>query len=243
MSADPGKDKIPDAYDVKGRPLYYHPPEGLDEAAHSPAVEAEKPQHQENKALVKLRHDRSVSEYPEYELGEDEYVEVATRRHKVGLIMIWAGEAIACVVVACLWIFMLVAKDLPISIDGKGTFYISVVAVMLLVLLLLSGWIGAMIYKGNTLVVTNKRIIQRITRGLFDHSMQTIDLVSVEDASYKQSGFVETIFGYGTIRMATVGDETTYQMTFVENPAAQVKEIGKAIRAAKEKSHHRPYSS
>ena len=237
MNEDKGGDKIPDAYDVDGRPLYYHPPtdEAIEQRMGAGSDSEENPK-KVDKALVKLWHDRSVSDYPFLDLEKDEYVEVAVVRHKIGLIMIWVGEVVAIVVMMVLWVLLTTnSSAIMPNLNGDGKFYMSMAILAVCALMLASGWIGTMIYMGNCFIVTNRRAIQKISSGLFDKTLQTIVLISVEDVSYRQSGFFQTILGYGSIRLSTVGDETTYQFNFVLNPSEQVKSIVKVVNAAKKK--------
>ena len=65
-----------------------------------------------------------------------------------------------------------------------------------------------------------------------------VSLGSIEDASYKQHGILQTILNYGTIRLSTEGDETTYRFAYVSNPNKQVAILNDAIEAFK---NGRPY--
>ena len=81
--------------------------------------------------------------------------------------------------------------------------------------------------------MTNERVIQEIQESLFSRREQTVSLGSIEDASFHQSGIVQTLFNYGTIRLSTEGEETTYIFRYVANPRAQVAVLNNAIEAFK----------
>ena len=57
----------------------------------------------------------------------------------------------------------------------------------------------------------------------------TIAPSSIEDASFRQSGIIQTVFNYGTIRLSTEGEETTYIFHFVARPREQIAVINNAI--------------
>jgi Bacterial membrane flanked domain. len=224
MTNDKGRDKIPDAYDVEGRPLFYHPASD-DAIRKSEKTEGTKGR-RSKAALVKLRHDRSANDYPDLKLGEDEYVELSVVRHKIGYFLIWVGEVSAIVLLLTLWIVMMTTEEPVISgLNPEAKGYISVAIFAVCLLSFLFGWIGMMIYKNNHFYVTNKRVIQHAMHGLFDRTVQTIDLDSVEDISYRQSGILQILINYGTIRLSTIGDETTYQFNFVQEPKEQIRGI------------------
>lgn len=42
-----------------------------------------------------------------------------------------------------------------------------------------------------------------------------------------------TCSGYGSLRLSTEGDETTYRFSFVENPSKQVALLNNAVEAFK----------
>ena len=71
--------------------------------------------------------------------------------------------------------------------------------------------------------------------GLFTRSSNVIELSRIEDVSFKQNGFFDYIFRIGTIRMSTVGDETTYTFPFVDTPTDEVNLIAHLIHLAKER--------
>ena len=55
--------------------------------------------------------------------------------------------------------------------------------------------------------------------------MNVIDLVSVEDVSFKQAGLFEHLFEVGTLRMSTIGDETTYIFKYLDTPTDELETI------------------
>jgi len=107
------------------------------------------------------------------------------------------------------------------------------VALLLSILTLLGGYIAAFVYNANRFYMTNESVIQNIQFGLFTNHQQTVSLGNVEDASYMRHGIIQTIFDYGTIRLSTQGDETTYRFTFAAKPEKQVAKLNNAVEAFK----------
>jgi hypothetical protein len=68
---------------------------------------------------------------------------------------------------------------------------------------------------------------------LFARKEQTVSLANIEDASFDQHGIIQMLFNYGSIRLSTEGDETTYRFTYVSNPKKQIELLNNAVEAFK----------
>ncbi|MBQ3430411.1 PH domain-containing protein [Candidatus Saccharibacteria bacterium] len=188
-------------------------------------------------SLARIRHARSKQEFPFLPLEEGEYVELAIERSKLGLVLIWAGEIIA--ILGAIFIALTVLASLNtnayIDVPGSAMPYFYMILVSLILVLIVSGVIGTKVYQGNQMFITNKRVFQNSMSGLFTRSSNVIELSRIEDVSFKQNGIFDYIFKIGTIRMATVGDETTYTFPFVDTPTDEVNLIAHLIHLAKER--------
>jgi len=187
--------------------------------------------------LATLRHARSAKDFPEVDLEEGEYVELAIRRSKKGLILIWAGEVVGFAVLTL--ILVLLKKDDDggvLGLNGVAMGYLYLVIVALYGIMLVSGLVGTFIYKSNLLVITNKRAIQKIRSNLLSSSTNIINLKSVEDVSFHKSGAFDYLFHLGTIRLSTVGDETTYTFPYVDTPRDELKLIASLVHKVKDRS-------
>ena len=89
------------------------------------------------------------------------------------------------------------------------------------------------IYYGNKLFVTNRKVIQFIMISPISTSINIIDLFSIEDASFRQDSLIQKLFHFGTLRLATVGDETTYTFTYSDIKPEELKAVTDLISAAK----------
>lgn len=228
----------PVAYDNEGRPLYAAPPvysqvpplQSTPQVVHlSRAVEPIKP---EVTPEVKARHDESAALYPSLNLSESEFVISAVRRHPIGL---FAPVSVTVLLVA---IILSLTINLPaimgtIGVEGGdlGPLYLG--GVLLTILFLLGGYIAIWVYVNNRFFLTNESVIQEIQSSLFSHHEQTVSLSNIEDASYEQKGIIQSLFNYGSIRLSTEGDETTYRFSYVAHPKKQIAILNNAVEAFK----------
>lgn len=190
-----------------------------------------------NQDLAKVRHARSAKDFPEIDLQDDEYVELAIDRSKRGLILIWASEALGFVALTILLVILSTSGTAILNLNDTASSYLYMLIFALYGILIISGVVGTYIYRQNHLFITNKRVIQRIRSNLLASSTNIIDLQSIEDVSFKQAGLFHYIFKIGTIRMSTVGDETTYTFPFVDTPRDEIKVITNLVTKAKSKLH------
>jgi uncharacterized membrane protein YdbT with pleckstrin-like domain len=94
-------------------------------------------------------------------------------------------------------------------------------------------YIVVWVYQNNKFFLTNESVIQEIQTTLFAHNEQTVSLSNIEDASYTQHGLVQQLLGYGSIRLSTEGDETTYRFHYVTNPKKHIATLNNAVEAFK----------
>ena len=182
--------------------------------------------------LLKIRHDRSVKDFPFLTLDDDEYVEFAFKRAKIWLLMIIGTIAAAISIVLFAFLMILMGQS---YIDATARNFLYLILALIIVFGLIAAWIAVIVYRGNQMFITNKRVIQLIMKSPVVKSVNMIDLPSVEDASFHQTGFLQTTLHYGTFRLSTVGDETTYTFPYSDISSADLRAVSKLITSAKEK--------
>lgn len=185
-----------------------------------------------DESLAKIRHERSKRDFPELNLEEDEYVEFAFRRARICLFMIFVGIFFSVVVI--LMAFLLAILGQPM-LDEMGKNFIFIILSALLAAAIIIGVIAIVIYRHNRIFVTNKHVIQVVMDSLVSTSVNVIDLISIEDASFHQNGILQTLFHYGTFRLATVGNETTYTFKYSDISSSDLNAVTKVITEAKKK--------
>ena len=228
----------PVAYDNQGRPLYAHPaatnnvpPQMVYVARpHSP----EAPYISEE---VRRKAEESHKKYSNLNLSNGEYVIAAVRRHPIGLVQIWLAVIIMIIAVAGSFSMFLLSDNSPL-LSVFGNYDAAQSATMALIALatfvaLLGGLAATYIYENNRFYLTNESVIQEVQTGLFRKYEQTVSLSNIEDASYAQSNPLQLILSYGSIRLSTEGDETTYRFSYVANPKKHIAMLNNAVEAFK----------
>lgn len=190
----------------------------------------------------KLRHDRSIARYPHLNLSEGEFVLLDIRRHPIGMLLPVSATSLILVALSMLLVFY--PTDIGIGGLPLPSFEAILWPVLLFMLLVaMGGLIAVWVYLQNQFYMTNESVIQEIQHSLFSRHEQTVSLGSIEDASFKQHGIVQTLLNYGTIRLSTEGEETTYRFAYVSNPREQVATLNNAIESFKNGRPVDPYEN
>lgn len=190
----------------------------------------------------KMRHERSAKLYRHLNLSDGEFVILDIKRHPIGLtIPVLATALILVVLSAILVLYPTDASAIGLPLPSFEAILWPVLLVMLLIAM--GGLIAVWVYLQNRFYMTNESVIQEIQQSLFARHEQTVSLGSIEDASYKQYGILQTMLNYGTIRLSTEGEETTYRFAYVANPREQVAVLNNAIEAFKNGRPVDPYEN
>lgn len=189
------------------------------------------PEHPTVSPETEKRHKESKDKYPNLNLSYGEYVISDVKRHPVGLAFIWifTGFTIAA----------LVAFATVLLTDQRGSLE-SLLALPLLfvaILMFVGGAIATHVFQANRFYLTNESVIQNVQNSLFNKRLQTVSLGNIEDASFTQDGILPHIFGFGSLRLSTEGDETTYRFNYASQPEKQIATLNNAVEAFK---HGRP---
>ncbi|MBQ3353051.1 PH domain-containing protein [Candidatus Saccharibacteria bacterium] len=180
--------------------------------------------------LVKIRHERSKKDFPGVSFHDDEYVEFAFRRATICLYGILGVTFGGLMLILLAFLFVLLGQD---RLDEMGKHFLFIILFALLAAAIIISIIALKIYNGNKLFVTNKRVIQLIMNTLVSGSVNVIDLSSVEDVSFRQDTILQKLFHFGTLRLATVGDETTYTFKYSDISPEELKAVSKLVSVAK----------
>lgn len=180
--------------------------------------------------LAKIRHERSKKDFPGLKLDEGEYVEFFFRRAKVCLKLIWWATFAGVVVILLGFLLVLMGQD---SIDEMGKRFMFIMLFALLAAAVIIWMMALKIYNGNKLYITNKHVTQMVMHSPVSTSINIIDLESVEDASFHQKNLMQKLLHYGTLRLSTVGDETTYTFPFSDISTDELRAVTELITNAK----------
>ena len=196
------------------------------------------------KELIKLHHARSAKDFPELRLEENEFVELAISRSNLGVVLMWgaAGFGYLALFIAILFLEFN-AADASSVLGGFAKSYLYLIILILFCIITAAAFISTKVYRANRLYVTNKRLIHHQANSLFSKSVNVIELLAIEDVSFMQENIADHFFKLGTIRMSTVGDETTYVFKYVNTPKDELDTITHLVHLEKEKTkrrHRRP---
>lgn len=234
----------PVAYDTEGRPLYLHPqqtnpptspPQNI--VTHD-GMQVVQVTRSTDPVAVKVseetmqRHMESKKKYPILNLSDGEYVVANIDRHPIGIFAIWGITSLIIALIVGCWSLLLIHPNIERNIIPPSSVpMVSAVALALVVLALAIGWIAIVIFKGNKFFLTNESVIQNIQASLLSQKEQTINLENIKDASFTQKGFIQNIFGYGSIKLSTEGSNEEYFFTLVSNPHHQIAIINNVVEA------------
>lgn len=232
---DPIDYSKPVAYDTNGQPLYAHPPKvGTDTHQVVHMARPLEPSPLPISSELQKKHELSKNRYPQLNLSQGEYVISAVRRHPIGLLPIFfvvgagiIGLSVLTGVYANSYQNSANQSSLP-SIEAM-----TLIALLVGVLFAIGGFIAVYIYTNNKFFLTNESVIQEIQHSLFNKHEQTVSLGNIEDASFRQESIIATMFNYGSIRLSTEGDETTYRFSYVSNPKKHIATLNNAVEAFK----------
>ena len=180
--------------------------------------------------LVKIRHERSLKDFPNLRLEDDEYVEFAFSRARICLLMILCGTAGGLIFILLAFLLILIGQSM---LDDMGRNFLLIILFALLAAAVLTGLVALRVYRGNKLYITNKHVTQFVMNSLVSGSINIIDLASVEDVSFRQDSLLQKLFHYGTLRLSTVGDETTYTFKYSDISASDIRAVTKLISESK----------
>jgi hypothetical protein len=246
----------PVAYDAEGRPLYAAPQpqeQSTQEAVNQPVAQQQTggsvsvtgsgkqvvhvarstepiPVHISEETRRKNEESRRL--YPWLNLSEHEYVIRMIPRHSIG---IWAPTIVMMFAITIVSVFMFCYPDIARAIGMPRSMHPQIILICLMTITLfgIGLYMAIWVYMQNRFFLTNESVIQEIQLSLFSKREQTVSLMNIEDSSYSQKGILQTFFNYGSIRLSTEGDETTYRFSYVANPKAQVAILNNAVEAFK----------
>lgn len=185
------------------------------------------------------RHEESLRKYPRVHLSKGEYVAMEVRRHPIGLISIWTLIIVLVILTLAILPFYSMNRESIASIFSihpgalPTTTALTLPIFALAALFLLGGLVAVYVYNSNLFYLTNESIIQYIQSSIFSTKEQQINLVNIDDVSYRQQGILQQVLNYGTVRVSTEGDERNpYVFYFVAKPQLVVRTINDAMEEA-----------
>lgn len=147
--------------------------------------------------------------------GEEELVII--HKHPFGIAIIYLETIFAYIVS-----FGLISFTLPQFAGegalGRASTWIGVAAVIVLAFLIIFLLIATAIYRQSKLTITNKNLTELSQIGLFNRSVSELSMSNVEDVKAEQRGIFASIFGFGTLRIETAGEQENFKFTYCPRP-------------------------
>jgi hypothetical protein len=185
------------------------------------------------------RYEDSVRRYPRIHLTKGEYVVMEVRRHPIGILSIWGLTVVMVLIALAIIPFYSATKEqiadtFSVGISSMPTVAaVALPSIALAAVFVVGGVVAAYVYNGNLFYLTNESIMQFEQNSIFSTKEQQINLVNVDDVSYRQQGVLQHMLNYGTIRVSTEGDERNpYIFYFVARPQLVVRTINDAMEDA-----------
>lgn len=160
-------------------------------------------------------------------LDNDELILCDARQHPFGIITVY----LLCLM-GLVGSFLLITVFLPDYFGTSAQVYsiIALLSVVVGIFLVVAMVVASYVYRQSRLTVTSKNVIQVLQGGVFTRKISQISLANVEDVTSQQTGVLAQVFGFGTVKVETAGE----QANFVFNYAPQPARIAKIILNAKD---------
>lgn len=175
----------------------------------------------------------SKNQLPGIAFENGEHLVLVIKPTKLIPIGFWAGAFLCSALLISASILINGGSNLIFTLDTTARSFFMMIILVVLGTIWIATLISTHVYSGNRLYVTNKRLIQNVVTSLFSSSTNVIDLVAVEDVSFKKSGIFEHLFSIGTLRMSTIGSETTYTFKNVDTPTDELETITHLVHIEK----------
>jgi hypothetical protein len=78
--------------------------------------------------------------------------------------------------------------------------------------------VGLWVYRHNYILVTDRHLIQVEQHGLFSRQVDQVSLGRLQDVSGVKSGFLATLWNFGTVTIQSAGEQRQFVFTRVPAP-------------------------
>ncbi len=86
-------------------------------------------------------------------------------------------------------------------------------------------------YALNTVIITDRRIVENEQIGLFNRRVAELHLYRVQDVATHTEGFIETLLSFGTVSVQTAAEEREFVFKRVPHPERIKDAIMQAVNA------------
>lgn len=179
------------------------------------------------KEIAAKKHEESKQKYPEIKLSEKEYIVQVVERHSAGIIMIWAGFALAVIVIM---IILAVYAAITSGTNAPSPMALGLLMIPIVGILAIFSLAATRVYRNNRLYVTSENIIMIMQDSPFHSKGQTIPLISIEAVTYRKEGILNSMTDMGALEFiieGTAGEH--HRFSYVHHPLQCAEEVSIAI--------------
>lgn len=159
---------------------------------------------------------------PLHVMSPGEQIICNIKRHPIGLIGVYIMSGILLLL---LFIGVGLLPHFVTDLTGTDKMYAFVAAIAVAALILVFAWVAIIVYNGNRWIVTSDSITQVQQTGLFQKQTSQLSLENLEDVTFEQSSLIQTLFGFGTLKVETAGEHSKFQFPFCPSPQKCAVEI------------------
>jgi uncharacterized membrane protein YdbT with pleckstrin-like domain len=158
------------------------------------------------------------------------------RKHPVGVF----GIIISGFIIVCLLLFfILVVSWNESAIDSFFSpnalyFFLGFISVITVIFC----FIAINTYLNNKMIVTNENLLILTQSSILGTNISQINLAKIQDVNVNQEGFLDEVFGYGTLSVETAGEATNFVFRAAKDSHIASRHILEAHENYLRKYHH-----
>lgn len=162
--------------------------------------------------------------HPFVVLQPGERIVCQLKRHPIGLLgqYVVSGFLIVVALVAAVIVGPLLTSQ---SGDSQASLFLYAGVGLLVIFALIFLGISTAIYWKNEWIVTSDSLTQVLQPTLFSRQVSQLSLNDLEDITVQQSGILQAMFNYGTLRAETAGERSKFFFTYCPKPNDYARQI------------------
>lgn len=165
----------------------------------------------------------------------DEQVLLLLRRHRFTILLPLSFITLLALLPVIMWIFM--PPDFELDFGQFSSLFYLILTLWYLFLWLVAFYFLTL-YSLNTVIVTDRRIIENEQHAFFSRKVSELHNHRVQDVSAHTHGFVETLVGYGDITVQTAASEREFVFHKIGDPERVKDRIMRAVAMHHDKTEH-----
>jgi uncharacterized membrane protein YdbT with pleckstrin-like domain len=155
-------------------------------------------------------------------MQEGERVICEIKRHPAGLWGLYLGSALLIIILIAG--VALVPNLLPDATSSTKE-ALALGATIIAAIILLYTYVARIVYQGNRWIVTSDSLTQITQVGLFRKMSSQLSLANLEDVTADQNGLIQSVIGFGTLKVETAGEHSKFTFPFCPTPNEYAKKI------------------